>query len=123
MPRIESYFRRCASVDGSVMSLTATICRSRRPRAARKTLRPMRPNPLMPTFTGMTPLLALGGFPSSGLRDVPHVIYSTISIRISHQAAKAIGDRRLTHLGELREFAQAGARVRQAEFGHLAQRS
>src|SRR5579864_6643917 len=48
---MESYFRRWASVDGSVMSFTATIRRPELPCAARNTLRPIRPNPLMPTVT------------------------------------------------------------------------
>ena len=53
-PRIESYFRRWASVALSVMSLTATMSRSASDScAARKRLRPMRPKPLMPTLTAM----------------------------------------------------------------------
>src|SRR6202034_1236318 len=55
LPRIESYFSRCASVFESVMSLTATISMAGSPRAARKILRPMRPNPLIPTLTAMLP--------------------------------------------------------------------
>ena len=48
-PWTESCFRRCASVFASVMSLTATKSSASSPRQARRTLRPMRPNPLMPT--------------------------------------------------------------------------
>src|SRR5207244_7173338 len=60
----ESYLRRCASVFVSVMSFTATNsrldCFIRT--AARITLRPIRPNPLMPTRTGIA--LAPGRVPS-----------------------------------------------------------
>src|SRR4051794_34397258 len=53
-PRIESYLSRWASVALSVMSLTATHSMSVSfARPARSTLRPMRPNPLIPTRTGM----------------------------------------------------------------------
>src|SRR5579859_775695 len=55
-PCTESYFRRCASVFVSVMSLTPTnsmsVCFAMV--AARSTLRPIRPNPLMPTRTAMS---------------------------------------------------------------------
>ena len=53
LPRIESYLSRWASVAGLVKSLTATKSISGLPRAARKTLRPMRPKPLIPTLTAM----------------------------------------------------------------------
>ena len=52
-PWIESYFRRWASVGASVMSFTATIWRAGSLYAARKKLRPIRPNPLIPTLTAM----------------------------------------------------------------------
>src|SRR5215207_11414917 len=53
-PNTESYFRRCASVLESVMSLTATISMSALDScAARNTLRPIRPKPLIPTRTDM----------------------------------------------------------------------
>jgi hypothetical protein len=55
LPRIESYLSRCARVLGSVRSLTATKSRFLSASAVRRTLRPMRPNPLMPTFTAMVP--------------------------------------------------------------------
>src|SRR3984885_11863793 len=48
---MESYLRRWASVAGVVRSFTATNSMSGFPRAVRKTLRPMRPKPLIPTFT------------------------------------------------------------------------
>src|SRR3954453_8872903 len=53
-PRSEAYLSSWASVLASVRALTATpsmsVCLAI---AARKTLRPMRPKPLMPTRTGM----------------------------------------------------------------------
>lgn len=55
-PSSESYLTRWASVFGSVRSLTATNSMSAPDAlAARKTLRPMRPKPLMPTRTVMKP--------------------------------------------------------------------
>src|SRR6202046_3548498 len=59
LPRIESYLSRCASVAGLVKSFTATKSISVFPRVARKTLRPMRPKPLMPTLTAICLLLGL----------------------------------------------------------------
>src|SRR5579864_4891556 len=50
VPRIESYFNKCASVFVSVRSLAATNSMFERSRPARTTLRPMRPKPLMPTL-------------------------------------------------------------------------
>src|SRR5215210_4770044 len=53
-PNTESYLSRCASVFESVMSLTATISMSALDScAARNTLRPIRPKPLIPTRTDM----------------------------------------------------------------------
>src|SRR5918993_1305194 len=59
LPSTESYFRRCASVAAFVRSLTATKSISLFPIAARMMLRPMRPNPLIPTFTAIATLIAL----------------------------------------------------------------
>ena len=53
VPSTESYLSRCAKVFVSVRSFTATNSTSFRWRLARTTLRPMRPKPLMPTFTAM----------------------------------------------------------------------
>ncbi len=53
-PWTESYFRRCASVLASVISFTATISIAGSLYAARKKFRPIRPNPLIPTFTAMS---------------------------------------------------------------------
>src|SRR3954465_6257585 len=53
-PRIESYFSSCASVRVSVMSLTPTQSMSAPAAwAARKRLRPIRPNPLIPADTAI----------------------------------------------------------------------
>src|ERR1700722_5567460 len=53
LPRMESYFSRCASVFGSVRSFTATNSRLGSLSEVRSTLRPMRPKPLMPTLIAM----------------------------------------------------------------------
>src|SRR5262245_11994724 len=52
-PSTESYFSRCARVAALVRSLTATKSIFLSPSAARMMLRPMRPNPLMPTLTAI----------------------------------------------------------------------
>ena len=67
LPRTESYLKRWASVSGSVMSLTATksMAPSACSIAARMMFRPIRPNPLMPTFVPIYSILL--EFPS---RDV-----------------------------------------------------
>src|SRR4051794_22709855 len=73
-PRMESYLSRCAMVLRSPRSLAATISMSAAPwllRActARKKLRPIRPNPLMPTrtVTGWSPRCRVTG-PAPGRR-------------------------------------------------------
>src|SRR5215472_6892160 len=53
LPRIESYLRRCASVAGLVRSFTATNSRLGSAMAVRRTLRPIRPKPLIPTLSAM----------------------------------------------------------------------
>ena len=56
-PRIESYFKRCAKVALSVRSLIPTISIFEvGASAALKKFLPIRPNPLIPTLTTMTPL-------------------------------------------------------------------
>src|SRR5215831_18329190 len=52
-PSTESYFSRCASVAALVRSLTATKSIFLSPSAARMMLRPIRPNPPMPTLTAI----------------------------------------------------------------------
>src|SRR5262245_49024408 len=54
LPRTESYLKRCASVCALVRSLTATKSIFESPSAARMMLRPIRPNPLIPTRTGIS---------------------------------------------------------------------
>ena len=61
VPSRESYFSRWARVLLSVRSLMATIWRSGLPSAARRTLRPIRPKPLIPTLTMMHSLSVLSG--------------------------------------------------------------
>ena len=85
-PWTESYFSRCASVAASVMSFTATISTpSARSRIARKTFRPILPNPLIPTRTLMNcpqavadgrkssrqPAIPIRRSPESGFRGWP----------------------------------------------------
>jgi len=53
-PKIESYFSKCAKVAVGVKSLIPTISIFGLFSAARKKLRPMRPKPLIPTFTVIT---------------------------------------------------------------------
>jgi hypothetical protein len=53
LPSTESYLSRCASVAALVKSLTATKSMFLSPSAARMMLRPMRPNPLIPTLTAI----------------------------------------------------------------------
>src|SRR5580765_5464642 len=60
LPRTESYFSRCASVFALVRSLTATKSMFLSPSAARMMLRPIRPNPLIPTRTDIEPSLTTG---------------------------------------------------------------
>src|ERR1051326_9207151 len=55
LPRTESYLRRWARVLGSVRSLTATNSRLGSLSEARRTLRPMRPKPLIPTLIAILP--------------------------------------------------------------------
>src|SRR3954469_19744981 len=73
-PWTESYFNRCASVLVSVMSLTPTnsisVCLAIV--AARNTLRPMRPNPLIPTRTAMSAPLAEVRYCRPGERHAAH---------------------------------------------------
>src|SRR5262245_35302418 len=69
LPRIESYLSRWASVSALVRSLTATISMDGSPIAARMMLRPMRPNPLIPTLTAIRRyLLAIDYFGYSWLK-------------------------------------------------------
>src|SRR5258706_815352 len=60
LPTTESYFSRCASVWALVRSLTATKSMFLSPSAARMMLRPIRPNPLIPTWTDIETSLTTG---------------------------------------------------------------
>src|ERR1022692_2745191 len=71
LPRTESYFSRWASVLGLVRSLTATMSISLSLSAVRRTLRPMRPNPLMPTLIAMSPLKKCGYLLSPMNQNLP----------------------------------------------------
>src|SRR3954447_2786481 len=85
-PYTESYFRRCASVLESVMSLTATISMSALDScAARNTLRPIRPKPLIPTRTDMSWTF----LPSAKRRGKPY------------PAGPALADRHAVHVAVL----------------------
>src|SRR3954469_3535995 len=55
LPSTESYLSKCASVLALVRSLIATKSMFLSPSAARMMFRPIRPNPLIPTLTGMPP--------------------------------------------------------------------
>src|SRR5260370_35292205 len=88
LPRMESYLRRWARVAGVVWSFTATNSMSGLPRALRKTLRPMRPKPLMPTFTAamisVAPIVMLRGYLrvltfESAVKPLAHTISDAIT--------------------------------------------
>ena len=58
-PCVESYFSRYARFSAGTRSLIPTNSMSLSSIAARKTRRPIRPNPLMPTFRAIAKLLAV----------------------------------------------------------------
>src|SRR5215204_6431711 len=94
LPRTESYFKRCASVLVSVMSLTATKSMSLSPRQVRRTLRPMRPKPLIPTLIAIvteasSPALKFDAHNRRGSRRVARV--NTVSFQ-----GRAIKNERLS---------------------------
>src|SRR5436305_7716319 len=78
-PSAESYFSRCASVCALVRSLTATKSTFLSPSAARMMLRPMRPNPLMPTLTAMSSPPAQT-FHSTIAASPMYVVYSLLTL-------------------------------------------
>src|SRR5215212_6948993 len=105
-PYTESYLSRCASVFESVMSLTATISMSALDScAARNTLRPIRPKPLIPTRTDMSWTFLPGskrpGNPTLGAlrladREAVHVAMLNLHEVVRHVAEAAgevLGDR------------------------------
>src|SRR6059058_3343041 len=79
LPSTESYFSRCASVCALVRSLTATKSTFLSPSAARMMLRPMRPNPLMPTLTAMSSPPAQT-FHSTIAASPMYVVYSLLML-------------------------------------------
>src|SRR5918999_1462949 len=102
-PKTESYLSRCASVPASVMSLTATTSMSACDScAARNMVRPMRPNPLIPTRTGISsPLCVMKrrrrGYPArrSGgqvLSDRHRAVPAARAADRHHQVGLALGD-------------------------------
>src|ERR1035437_3415067 len=127
-PRIESYLRRWASVAASVRSLTATISRSElRSRAARVTLRPIRPKPLMPIFTPMRgSLLSLtapsgaGSVPATTTGICPIAPFSRL--RGLHESVQPAGHRRAADAAALGERGQRRVGMRPAESPRLAER-
>src|SRR3954453_7027079 len=85
---MESYLSRWARVAASVMSLTATNSSSELASwAARNRLRPIRPKPLIPTFTRAMTGALLRCFPSSvrARRDL-----YTVSVRVA-QVGRVVG--------------------------------
>src|SRR3954454_873739 len=102
-PYTESYLSRCASVAASVMSLTATISMSADDScAARKTLRPMRPKPLIPTRTDMASFPScrgLGSEPESlpgaaqgQAVDVPVLDLDEVLVPTAERGGEMLGD-------------------------------
>src|SRR3954462_2542244 len=80
LPRTESYLRRCARVLALVRSLTATKSMFLSPSAARMMLRPMRPNPLIPTLTASKPS---GTNVSFYNKRIPmYLLYSAITLAV-----------------------------------------
>src|SRR5581483_11168225 len=84
LPRTESYFRRCASVCALVRSFTATKSMFASPSAARMMFRPIRPNPLMPTFTAIVAARTNVSFYNTGARLTPsrpmYLVYSILTL-------------------------------------------
>src|ERR1051326_4690817 len=124
-PKLVSYFSRWANVCASPRSLTATKSMSASSfSAARKMLRPMRPNPLIPTFTAMlaaAPLIQqsrtaymLGGAASrvGGLMDLPTQLLKPSQTMVYCRL-------REPHPGG--QLHQAQLRVRRPPLRHLAQ--
>src|SRR5580704_3002047 len=119
-PSTLSYLSRWASISGVVVSLTATMSRSgERSLAARSTLRPMRPKPLMPTLTPMR-----GNLQSlmihAGRAARPHRI--TVLTRGSDQAVEAPGHRRTAAACPFRQPRQVIVRMAGSQLGGLANR-
>src|ERR1700686_1718107 len=119
-PSTLSYLSRWASVSAVVMSLTATISRSgERSLAARNTLRPMRPKPLIPTLTPMRGTLQCQVIRRPlGARSPP----ITALTRRGDQTVEASGHGRTAAAGALRQLRQIVVRVADAKRRRLPQR-
>src|SRR4051812_10934049 len=104
-PRMESYLSRWARVSVSVMSFTPTQSMSApRAWAARKTLRPMRPKPLIPALkairpsfrssaTGAPESIVAGSrsWPQGGLLNVPMDHVDQVRLALAVDAGKVLG--------------------------------
>src|SRR5512146_2798415 len=101
LPRMESYLSRWARVLGSVRSLTATNSILRSLSAARSTLRPMRPNPLMPTLIAIKPPNECEIKGSCG----PFAVTKNRNIRIAEEQMRGSAEHRGTFL-QLSSLAQ-----------------
>src|SRR5919202_2186602 len=102
-PNTESYLSRWPSVAASVMSLTATISTSASDScAARNTLRPMRPKPLMPTRTGMSsgPFLVSSGPRRRRLAGATRRHPVNVAVRDLDEVLVAIAEVRREPLGD-----------------------
>src|SRR5262245_45410479 len=116
VPSAVSCLSRWANVLASPMSLTATISKSGfRSEAARYMLRPMRPNPLIPTLTPMAEMLC-------GAEFVPRFASVTLIGGQLLQPSQAMVDRGLRELHPARELAEVQLRVLAPPLRHLAQR-
>src|SRR5258706_2046061 len=80
LPSTESYLSRCARVCALVRSLTVTKSMFLSPIAARMMFRPMRPNPLIPTFTGISSLQTNVSFYNS--RTAMYAVYSLLTLAV-----------------------------------------
>src|ERR1700693_340617 len=114
-PSTLSYLSRWASMSGVVMSLTATISRSgERSLAARNTLRPIRPKPLMPILTPMRDNLLLVDHRrcDDARARSPRCFHPITALtRRGDEAVQATGHRRTAAAGPRGQLGQVGARV------------
>ena len=116
-PRFESYRRRCAIVSASPRSFSATMSMSA-PRAtwARKKLRPIRPNPLMPTRIAMPASLSAASrgepqFGSSARGELLEAMKPPVHRRLAGWGARPYP-----------ELAKRVRRIAKAKLGGLAER-
>src|SRR5262245_6721052 len=121
LPSTESYFSKCASVSALVRSLTATKSMFLSPSAARMMLRPIRPKPLIPTFTGMSVLQrrtpsnpfsrrAPASNSSEAARD-DETSYTGMVRRTLHSASRPLSRPRYTGTRRALEMRRRGTRT------------